>query len=402
MAAPSSTTWGSTIGGYGRIGLYITTSNSNTQTTVTVQTWFWSKYSVSDVSNTLYFDFDKSSATTSKGSINIQTTYDSGSGWSTTNQLLLRTEKKTYSRSTSSQSKTCSARLTGVERVGGTMSVSAKYTIPALNSYTVTYNANGGSRAPSSQKKYYGRSLTLSSTKPTKTGYTFSKWNTKSNGTGTSYNPGSTYTSNASVTLYAIWKANTYTVTYNANGGSGAPSKQTKIYGVNLTISSTKPTRTGYTFLGWATTSTGSVAYQPSSTYTKNASITLYAVWSIIKYSVTFNAKSNGGKITPDNLDTKTYQVNYGSVLSTIPIASKNNYEFLGWYTATSGGTKFDKTEKIYSNKTFYAQFKLLTNCYIKINGIYKKAMFYKKIDGVYKTGTIYTKTNGTYKKVIE
>ena len=402
MAAPSSTIWGLVIGSYGRIGLYITTSNSSTQTTVTVQTWFWSKYSVSDVSNTLYFDFDKSTATSSKGSVNIQTTYDSGSGWSTTNQVLLRTEKKTYNRTTSSQSKTCSARLTGVERVGGTMSVNAKYTIPALTSYTVTYNANGGRGAPSSQKKYYGVSLTLSSTKPTKTGYTFSKWNTKSNGTGTSYNPRSTYTSNASVTLYAIWQANTYTVTYNANGGSGAPSKQTKTYGVNLTISSTKPTRTGYTFLGWATTSTGSVTYQPSSTYTKNASITLYAVWSIIKYSVTFNAKSNGGKITPDNLDTQTYQVNYGSVLSTIPIASKNNYEFLGWYTATSGGTKFDKTEKIYSNKTFYAQFKLLTNCYIKINGIYKKAMFYKKIDGVYKTGTIYTKTNGTYKKVIE
>lgn len=95
------------------------------------------------------------------------------------------------------------------------------------------------------------------------------------------YGSGSTYSSNEKVTLYAVWKANTYTISYNANGGSGAPSAQTKTYGVNLTLSSTRPTRTNYNFKGWSTSSGGGVAYSPGGTYSSNSSITLYAVWEI-------------------------------------------------------------------------------------------------------------------------
>ena len=72
----------------------------------------------------------------------------------------------------------------------------------------------------------------------------------------------------------------TYSVTYNANGGSGAPSAQTKTKDVSLTLSTTRPTRAGYNFLGWATSSSAASAqYQPGSTYTANANVTLYAVW---------------------------------------------------------------------------------------------------------------------------
>ena len=72
----------------------------------------------------------------------------------------------------------------------------------------------------------------------------------------------------------------TYSVTYNANGGSGAPSAQTKTKDVSLTLSTTRPTRAGYNFLGWATSSSATSAqYQPGSTYTANANVTLYAVW---------------------------------------------------------------------------------------------------------------------------
>ena len=72
----------------------------------------------------------------------------------------------------------------------------------------------------------------------------------------------------------------TYTVSYNANGGSGAPSAQTKTKDVSLTLSTTRPTRAGYNFLGWATSSSAvSAQYQPGSTYTANANVTLYAVW---------------------------------------------------------------------------------------------------------------------------
>ena len=72
----------------------------------------------------------------------------------------------------------------------------------------------------------------------------------------------------------------TYTVSYDANGGSSAPAAQTKTKDVALTLSSTKPTRTGYTFLGWATSKTAASAqYQPGGSYTANAAVTLYAVW---------------------------------------------------------------------------------------------------------------------------
>ena len=75
-------------------------------------------------------------------------------------------------------------------------------------------------------------------------------------------------------------QAGTYTVSYNANGGTGTPSSQTKTHGVNLTLSSSKPTRNGYTFLGWATSSTATNAtYQPGGNFTTNANTTLYAVW---------------------------------------------------------------------------------------------------------------------------
>ena len=74
----------------------------------------------------------------------------------------------------------------------------------------------------------------------------------------------------------------TYTVSYNANGGSGAPASQTKTYGVNLTLSSTIPTRAGYAFKGWATSSTGAVAYQAGGTYSANSAVTLYAVWELL------------------------------------------------------------------------------------------------------------------------
>ncbi len=72
----------------------------------------------------------------------------------------------------------------------------------------------------------------------------------------------------------------TYTIAYSANGGSGAPSSQTKIHGTTLKLSSTVPTRAGYTFLGWSTSRTATTAtYSAGDNYTTNASAILYAVW---------------------------------------------------------------------------------------------------------------------------
>lgn len=162
-----------------------------------------------------------------------------------------------------------------------TKNVSFSVTVPAWTSYKVAYNANGGSGAPSSQTKWKNQALTLSSTKPTRTGYSFQGWATSSSGS-VAYAAGASYTANAAVTLYAVWKANTYTVSYNANGGSGAPSSQTKTYGVTLTLSSTKPTRTNYNFKGWGTSAGATtVSYASGASYTANAAITLYAIWEL-------------------------------------------------------------------------------------------------------------------------
>lgn len=163
----------------------------------------------------------------------------------------------------------------------GTMSANGSISTAAKTSYKITYNANGGSGAPGQQTKWAGTNITLSSTKPTRTGYSFQGWATSSGGS-VAYASGATYSANANVTLYAVWKANTYAVKYNANGGSGAPSQQTKTYGVTLTLSSTKPTRTNYNFKGWGTSSgSTTVAYAAGASYTKNAAITLYAIWEL-------------------------------------------------------------------------------------------------------------------------
>ena len=281
-------TWGSIVGSYGRIGIQILkVAEDDDSITFDISVWFWSKYSVSDSGNTLYANSNSSSATTSRGSRNIDTNVGSGSGWSTSNQQkIFQFSDATFTKGTSSVKHNAAARLTGVDRVGGTMKVVASYTVPALAYHNVKYNANGGSGAPSSQKKYYGKTLTLSSTKPTRTGYTFQGWALSSTATTAAYQPGGSYTrtatANSTVTLYAVWKANTYTVTFNANGGTGGPTTQTKTYGVNLTLSISKPTRTNYNFLGWSTDPNAStVEYSSGGTYSSNSAVTLYAVWQL-------------------------------------------------------------------------------------------------------------------------
>ncbi len=163
-----------------------------------------------------------------------------------------------------------------------TKTITLNVSVPAWTSYKVTYNANGGTGAPGSQTKWKDQALTLSSIKPSRSGYSFLGWSTSSSATTATYSAGANYTADSAATLYAVWKANTYTIKYNANGGSGAPANQTKIHGVALTLSSTKPTRTNYTFKGWGTSATATaVTYAAGASYTSNAAITLYAIWTL-------------------------------------------------------------------------------------------------------------------------
>lgn len=190
----------------------------------------------------------------------------------------------TKGSSTKTVSFSCSMEfcLTWSGSYRGTMSASGSISIPGISAYTVKYDANGGSSAPSSQTKMHGVNLELSSTIPTRTGYTFQGWATSSDSTTVGYGAGATYASDASITLYAVWKANTYTIKYYANGGSGAPASQTKTHGVGLKLATAEPTRTNYTFLGWGlSASATTVSYESGATYTANADLALYAIWSL-------------------------------------------------------------------------------------------------------------------------
>ena len=200
---------------------------------------------------------------------------------------------------------------------GGTFTKNADTTLYAvwkIKTYTITYNANGGSGAPGNQTKTHGVNLTLSSTKPTpkNSSYEFKGWSESANG-NVQYQPGATFTKNANTTLYAIYQLKTYTITYNANGGSGAPGNQTKTHGVNLTLSSSRPSRSGYSFQGWSESSGGSVQYQPGGTFTKNENKTLYAIWKRNTWTVTFHA--NGGRFA-NGSETYSVEVEQGSSIT--------------------------------------------------------------------------------------
>lgn len=187
----------------------------------------------------------------------------------------------------------------------GTNYATTTVTVPAVArpTYTVSYNANGGSGAPSNQTKQHDITLTLSSVKPTRDGYEFAGWGTSTTDTGVKYSAGGQYTGNANITLYAIWtNVAKLTLAYNANGGSGAPSSQTHLINTVSKISGVKPTRDKYVFLGWSTSSTATTpTYIVDGQYTNNsftdgATVTLYAVWLKKSPSIYINSSEHSFK----------------------------------------------------------------------------------------------------------
>lgn len=229
--------------------------------------------------------------------------------------------------------------------------------------YTVSYNANGGTGAPASQTKTYGQSLTLSSVQPTSDTHNFKGWSTSRTGS-VEYNPGSTYTGNADLTLYAVWYIKTYAVKYNANGGTGAPENQVKTHGQSLTLSSVKPTKDGYTFQGWSTTLNGSVQYNPGSAYTVNDHVTLYAVWNPVKYPIYFNA--NGGTGAPDT----QYQTHFEYLTLSSVVPKKDGYTFKGWSTTLNGTVAYQPGGQFGENRsvTLYAVWAVIPVTSITLN----------------------------------
>lgn len=214
-----------------------------------------------------------------------------------------------------------------------------------------------GTGAPSNQTKKQGESLTISTAKPTKTGYTFTSWNTKKDGTGTKYDIGASYTTDSDVTLYAQYKENTitYTVKYDANGGTGAPSNQTKTKGTDLVLSDIKPTKEGYIFVNWNTKKDGTgSAYAAGGKYSSNANVILYAQYEKelnedeVQYTITFY-------MNDDTTEKTIKKVNKGEKLVKIEDPTREGYTFDGWYDKKENGKEYDFTKEVTSDISLYA-----------------------------------------------
>lgn len=155
---------------------------------------------------------------------------------------------------------------------------------PPVLTWTVTWDAAGGESGTQFTTQPRGNSHTAPSPGP-RNGFDLLYYRSGSGQSAVYVASGGTYTPTASVTFNAIWTAKTYTVSYNANLGTGAPSNQTKTHDVTLTLSSTAPTRatvgsTSYAFNGWNTASDGTgTNYSAGGSYTANAAVTLYAKW---------------------------------------------------------------------------------------------------------------------------
>lgn len=179
---------------------------------------------------------------------------------------------------------------------GNTVTLYAQWT---AWEHTVHYNANGGDQnsVPTDQTKTFDQAMILSDKKPTRHGYNFVRWNTKADGTGTSYEVKGNYNhdqNGGTVTLYAIWTPWVHTVHYDANGGdqNSVPNDQKKTYGQSMNVATKVPTRNEYKFLGWTTGKDGSgIFYNPGDAYyhdQNGQTVTLYAKW-IQLYTVKYD-----------------------------------------------------------------------------------------------------------------
>ena len=182
---------------------WLNVSKSNTSDTVTKVTVTGGIYNVYAVAS--YFTADITS-----DSAGNTTNYSVGSISEYSGEKTVKTNNINVTRGTSQKTLTVMCRINGSGGYSGSSSTAkTTVTIPAKTSYTITYNANGGTGAPPNQTKWYGDALTLSTTVPTRTDYNFKGWNTAADGTGTySYNAGGSYPAdrNGNVTLYAQWE----------------------------------------------------------------------------------------------------------------------------------------------------------------------------------------------------
>jgi uncharacterized repeat protein (TIGR02543 family) len=218
----------------------------------------------------------------------------------------------------------------------------------------------GGTGPASVTQATSGASVTLPGPNTLyKTGHTFIGWSESQ--TGGTVLTGS-YTPTSRIILFPQWSPNVYVVTFDANGGTGAPDSATINYTYGTTGLATSSTynrgtlaKTGYTFGGWSATASGTAVANP---YSPSASLTLYAIWTAGTYAITFDSNT----ATSGTLTNLAITAGTAKALSANTYA-KTGFSFNGWNSAANGsGTAYaaGATVTFYGNTTIYAQWKPL------------------------------------------
>ena len=225
--------------------------------------------------------------------------------------------------------------------VTSAMTLYAKWTV---NSYLVIFDMqDGGGGTPKVVATYDSAMPTV--TVPTRTGYTFGGYYTAAAGSGTQYYTADgisarVWNKTSATTLYAKWIANTYTVTFEKQNGSGGAVSVTATFGSAMP-SITAPKRTGYTFDGYFTEPDGNgiqyytAAGKSARMWDKTSSTILCAKWTVNTYKVTLNQQNGSG-------GTASVMATYDSAMPTISVPTRQGYTFGGYYTSTAGrGTQY-------------------------------------------------------------
>ena len=223
-------------------------------------------------------------------------------------------------------------------------------TVVGSENYTINYDSNNGTGDVISETVPVDTIVKTKSNIFSKSGYKFVGWNTAQDGSGDSY-AGNAEIENIAlagetIVLYAQWEAIEYTVIYDNNGGSGSIDDFKVYYDQEFLLPDNTFVRKGYKFTGWNTESDGTgTSYNDKATVknlTTNETVTLYAQWTIITYTIRYN--SNGGLGTMDDV-VLTY--NDDTYLSS-NLYEKRGYRFVGWNTKSDGtGDDFDDKQYV-------------------------------------------------------